>query len=122
MVEKGDYVEPSPRNGLAIHPVPRFPSDLGSDAPSTWTATLEGIVNRHHPEKGESYRHEDGTAEVVFATVEQRVLTVREYPTIERFQQAIGAAESTGINEEVAAIPSIDAFREADDDHGNEES
>lgn len=121
-MEKGDYVAPSPRDRLGTRPVTRVPPDNGKDGESTWTAPLEGLVNRHHPEKGEAYRHEDGTAEVVFATVDQRVLTVREYPTVKRFQQAIEAAESTGINEEVAAIPSIDAFREADDDHGNEES
>lgn len=120
-MEKGDYVEPSPRDGPSARQVARFSTGHRTGDQWTWTAHLEELVNRHHPEKGEAYRHEDGTAEVVFATVGDRVLTVREYPTLDRFQQAIEAAESTGVNEEVAAIPSIDAFRETDDD-GDEES
>ena len=65
------------------------------------------------PTEGQQYRHPDGTVEVVFALEGGRVLTLREYPTRDRFERAVDAATDTGIKEHVATLPDVDEF--ADD-------
>ncbi len=59
------------------------------------------------PTKGSQYRHDDGTVEVVFATEGDRVLTVREYPTRDLFEAAIGAAVDDGTNRHVSELPDL---------------
>lgn len=70
------------------------------------------------PTEGRQYRHRDGTMEVVFALEDGRVLTVKEYPTYDRFEQAVNAAADAGINDHVANLPDVEAF--ADDGAADE--
>lgn len=60
--------------------------------------------------KGKQYRYADGTVEVVFATEDDRVLTVREYRTVDAFERRISEATDEGIHPEVAALPGIEGF------------
>jgi len=62
------------------------------------------------PERGDTYRHDDGTVETVFAVVEGRILTVREYPSRAAFGDAVGVATYTGTNEEVEDLEEIHEF------------
>jgi len=68
----------------------------------------------HEPrlERGRSYEHADGTVEVVFATEEGRVLTVREYPTTEVCLRTLADADYRGTNEQVLDLPGVEAFEE----------
>ncbi len=68
-----------------------------------------------YPEIGEQYSYPDGTIEVVFAVEDGTVLTVREYPEQELFDSAVADARQEGINEEVANLPSVDAFTPDDE-------
>ena len=66
--------------------------------------------------KADHYRHDDGTDEIVFASAEGHVLTVREYRSVEDFERAVEDAEYVGAHEGVADLPGVEAFEE--DDHG----
>lgn len=74
------------------------------------------------PAKGSQYRHGDGTVEVVFAVEDERVLVVREYPTIDAFENAIADATDAGIHEQVADLPGVEAFADEAEDGSNDES
>ena len=63
-------------------------------------------------ERGRSYEFDDGTVEVVFATEEGRVLTVREYPTAEACLRTLADADYRGTNEQVLELPDVEAFEE----------
>jgi len=67
--------------------------------------------DRRSPQNGDEFRYPDGTTEVVVAVEGSRVLSLREYPTLDRFRTATADAEATGTNETVAALPDVDAFR-----------
>ena len=62
------------------------------------------------PEKGDQFRHPDGTAEVVFATAEGRLLTVKEYADDAAFRRGIADAEAAGRHEGVRSLPDAEAF------------
>ena len=64
------------------------------------------------PSKADQYEHLDGVTEVVVAVEDGRVLTVKEYPTVEKFETAVGPATYAGRHEGVAALPGVEAFRE----------
>jgi hypothetical protein len=66
------------------------------------------------PERGDQFRHPDGTYEVVFHVEDDRVLTVREYPTDEAYRDATGEAAFEGVNEDVLDLPGPNTF-ETDD-------
>ncbi|MFP4626138.1 MAG: hypothetical protein ACOCQ3_02095 [Natronomonas sp.] len=66
------------------------------------------------PPKGKQYRYADGTVEVVFATEDERVLTVREYSTLDAFERRIAEASDEGIHPEVAALPGVEGFLESE--------
>ncbi|QWC20207.1 hypothetical protein [Halorubrum sp. 2020YC2] len=65
--------------------------------------------------KAAEYRHDDGSAEIVFATDDGRVLTVREYPDEAAFEAATADAEYVGRHEGVSNLPGVEAFRDADE-------
>ena len=65
--------------------------------------------------KAAEYRHDDGSAEIVFAADDGRVLTFREYPDEAAFADAVAAAEYVGQHEGVADLPGVEAFRDADE-------
>lgn len=67
------------------------------------------------PTKADTYRHGDAL-EVVFAVEDGRVLTVREYPTVETFEDAVAGATYTGTHDDVASIPNpLDSEAATDD-------
>lgn len=73
----------------------------------------------HGPQKGDEYRHPDGTTEVVFMTEDGRVLSFREYPDTETFDQSVETATYRGVNDDVASLPDASAFA-ASDEHVDE--
>ncbi len=64
---------------------------------------------------GDEYRFPDGTREVVFETNEGAVLTVREYPSVARFEGAVSEASSRGTHAGVKELPDVEAFEERDE-------
>lgn len=66
------------------------------------------------PQQGDQFRHEDGTYEVVFHVEENRVLTVREYPTDDAYRAGVDGARFEGVNEDVLDLPDPTAFRTGD--------
>lgn len=76
-----------------------------------------------HLEKGRKYRYENGTVEVVFATEDGHVLTVREYPSTEGFEEAVENASDIGTHQPIADLPGVEAFsNEADRPTGGDRS
>jgi hypothetical protein len=63
-------------------------------------------------ERGDEYRHDDGSREIVFETAEGRVLTVREYPSIDAFRAATGQADYMGVDADVADLPDVKEFEQ----------
>lgn len=69
--------------------------------------------------KADEYRHPDGTREVVFATENGAVLTVREYRSTEAFEAAVADADYQGTHARVSDLSGVEAFEErpaADED------
>lgn len=62
------------------------------------------------PVEGDEYSHSDGTTEIVYLTEDGRVLTLREYPSTSTFRRTVESAAYRGINDDVAALPSREAF------------
>ncbi|MFC4552632.1 MULTISPECIES: hypothetical protein [Halorussus] len=62
------------------------------------------------PTKADHYRHDDGTDEIVFAVEDGRVLTTREYSSVEDFRRAVADAEFVGEHEGVADLPGVEAY------------
>lgn len=71
----------------------------------------------HNPTEGDEYHHPTGAVEIVFATEAGRVLTVTEYPTVDRFADAVGAATYEGTNEAVATLPAVELFETGAQQH-----
>jgi hypothetical protein len=66
------------------------------------------------PMRGDRYEHADGTGEVVYLTEDGRVLTFREYPSVDAFETTVADATYRGVLEEVAAMPGLEAFGDLD--------
>lgn len=66
------------------------------------------------PSKGDQYGHSDGTREVVFATEDGHILTVREYPDVTAFENGVAEAEYAGSHEGVLDLPDPEAFDRVD--------
>jgi hypothetical protein len=66
------------------------------------------------PEKGDQYERPDGSVEVVFAVVDGRVLTFREYPDVDAFTDGVAEAAYEGENRAVSELPGVEAFRDLD--------
>lgn len=64
--------------------------------------------------KGDHYRHEAGTNEVVYAVEGDVVLTIREYRHHRDFEQAVAEAEYVGVHEGVASLPDVSSLDETD--------
>jgi hypothetical protein len=62
------------------------------------------------PSKSDWYRH-DAVDEIVFAVDEGHVLTVREYPSFERFRDEIREATYIGTHADVDDIPDVNEFK-----------
>jgi hypothetical protein len=65
--------------------------------------------------KAAKYQYDDGSVEIVFATGQGRVLTVREYPDDESFEAEIDAATYVGEHAGVAELPPVEEFMSEDD-------
>lgn len=57
------------------------------------------------PRKGDEYQHATGPREVVYATVDGGILTVKEYPDERIFNSAMARASFVGINSEITSLP-----------------
>ncbi len=68
------------------------------------------MSSNHNPSKGDEYHHPTGAVEIVFATEAGRVLTVKEYPAVGRFADAVDAATYEGTDEAVATLPAVELF------------
>lgn len=68
------------------------------------------------PRKGDQYAHDTGVTEVVYMRDDGRVLTFREYPDVDAFEEAVVGAAYRGINEDVAALPDAAAFADVEPD------
>jgi hypothetical protein len=64
--------------------------------------------HEHDPRRGDEYAHADGTRETVFAVADGRVLTVREYRTVDDFEESVERASYRGVNENVAELSLAD--------------
>jgi hypothetical protein len=62
------------------------------------------------PRRGDEYAHPSGTTEIVFTVRDGRVLTFREYTSIEQFSEAVAEAAYRGVNDDVAELPPAEAF------------
>jgi hypothetical protein len=65
--------------------------------------------------KAAKYQYDDGSVEIVFATEEGRVLTVREYPGEESFEAAIDSATYQGRHAGVAELSPVEEFISGDE-------
>jgi hypothetical protein len=72
------------------------------------------MVERDLPTKGDQFRHPDGTVEVVFATAEGRLLTVKEYADEDAFRRGVADAEAAGRHEGVQSLPDPEAFEDVE--------
>lgn len=74
----------------------------------------------NEPHEGDEYAHPDGTTEIIYMVRNGRILTFREYTSVERFQDAVEDAAYRGINDDVAELPPAESFEtepsESDDD------
>lgn len=61
-------------------------------------------------ERGASFRHDDGSVEIVFRLAGDRVLSVSEYPSVDAFRDAIADADYEGEHEGVLDLPPIESF------------
>ena len=68
------------------------------------------------PTKGDEYALPSGSTEIVFLVEDGRVLTVREYESIDAFEQAVAHGRYLGTRDEVAAMPDVEAFADSDPD------
>jgi hypothetical protein len=78
--------------------------------------------DREDPVKGDEYVLPDGSTEIVFLVEDGRVLTVREYESIDSFEESVAGGRYLGTREEVAAMPGVEAFGDPDpsaDDAGD---
>lgn len=66
------------------------------------------------PVEGDEYSHTDGTTEIVYLTEDGRVLTFREYPSTDAFEDAVETATYRGINDAVASLPGREEFSDAE--------
>ncbi|WP_276301776.1 hypothetical protein [Halorussus lipolyticus] len=66
------------------------------------------------PSKADHYRHWDGSDEIVFAVEEDRVLTIKEYESVEDFERTVEDSEYVGTHEGVADLPGVEAFADGD--------
>lgn len=64
------------------------------------------------PSRGDEFRRPDGTIEIVYETAGGRVLTLREYPTVDAFREAARDAEYRGENAGVRDLSDVDSFSE----------
>lgn len=69
------------------------------------------------PAKSDWYRHDESIEEIVFATEDGTVMTIREYPDTDCFTDAIEGATYLGSHPEVADLPDVEAFSEQETDY-----
>ena len=65
-------------------------------------------------ERADQHRHADGALEVVFHVEGGRVLTVKEYPSLEMDRAAVADATPLGKHDGVLDLPDAAAFQEMD--------
>lgn len=71
-------------------------------------------MDREDPAKGDEYVLPDGSTEIVFLVEGGRVLTVREYESIDSFEESVAGGRYLGTREEVASMPGVESFGDPD--------
>jgi len=74
------------------------------------------------PAKGDEYALPDGSTEIVFHVEGGHVLTVREYASVDAFEQSVSRGRYMGTREDVLSLPDADEFADAESTPGDEES
>jgi hypothetical protein len=74
------------------------------------------------PAKGDEYALPNGSTEIVFHVEGGHVLTVREYESVDAFEESVSRGRYLGTREDVLSIPDADEFADAESTPGSDES
>lgn len=74
------------------------------------------------PAKGDEYALPNGSTEIVFHVEGGHVLTVREYESVDAFEQSVSRGRYLGTREDVLSIPDADEFADAESTPGTDDS
>lgn len=67
---------------------------------------MDPLPSDRDPTKGDTFIHPTGAFEAVYCTIDGRVMTFCEYPSIDQFIAHVGDASYDGLDGEVASLPS----------------
>lgn len=73
------------------------------------------------PAKGDEYALPNGSTEIVFHVEDGHVLTVREYESVDAFEESVSKGRYTGTREDVLSIPDAEEFADPESMPGGEE-
>ncbi|MGM0717384.1 MAG: hypothetical protein ACQET5_09445 [Halobacteriota archaeon] len=73
------------------------------------------------PAKGDEYALPNGSTEIVFHVEDGHVLTVREYESLDAFEESISQGRYMGTREDVLSIPDAEEFADPNSTAGGEE-
>lgn len=62
------------------------------------------------PAKGDEYALPDGPTEIVFLIEDGHVLTVREYESVDAFEETVSRGRYLGTREDVLSLPDAEEF------------
>lgn len=68
------------------------------------------------PTKGDEYALPNGSTEIVFLVEDGHVLTVREYESIDAFEEIASRGRYMGTREDVLSLPGPEEFADSDSD------
>jgi hypothetical protein len=66
------------------------------------------------PAKGDEYALPNGSTEIVFHVEDGHVLTVREYESVDAFEETVSQGRYMGTREDVLAIPEPEEFADTE--------
>lgn len=67
---------------------------------------MEQLPGNRDPKKGDEFLHPSGTIEIVYLTLDGKILSFREYPDAQTFSNHNGGAHYHGMNKAILDIPS----------------
>ncbi|WP_144797960.1 hypothetical protein [Halorubrum depositum] len=73
------------------------------------------------PAKGDEYALPNGSTEIVFHVEGGHVLTVREYESVDAFEESVSRGRYMGTREDVLSIPDPEEFADPESTPGGEE-
>lgn len=66
---------------------------------------MDELPGGRDPRTGDCFRHPTGATEAVYAVVDGRILTIREYPDAHTFARHNGEAHYEGVDQRLADAP-----------------